>query len=190
MPSKGGRVKNTYYFYKKNEAGMAAVEFAILAPVILLILVAIIEFGSLIFSRISTNAAIASVTNTILLSENLEITAQYAAELAGQIKDEAYVGTVTVNLNDAYIATIDENNTLSSGGNGDEAACYCPLPQGTLIEWGSAEDCGIECTNQMVNPILSGKFATVQASFSPPLLFGRFLSQDYLGQLSAVVRIE
>lgn len=172
----------------KSESGLAAVEFAILAPVIILILLAIVEIGSVIFSRIATNSAIAAATNAIILSDPSNLSIAPTAQLSQQIRQSPFVSTATVNINQAFIAETSDS-TLTSG-NSDMTLCYCPIFQNGSFTWGSSVTCGANCANPASFLTTSGKFAFVEAQFSPPLLFGRFLPEAYLGKISASARIE
>jgi len=180
-----------YSKWKKNinssfkcEQGVAAVEFALIAPILILILIATIELASVISTRMAVNSSVSSVTNSVLLSGNKSPSEASILDYAQQIKKQRGVAEVKINLNQAHMIVIDSTGASSSEGV-SSILCYCPVRQENQINWGGPVECNSECTNES----RAGKFMSVHVKFAPPILFGRLFEKNFLGEIYAVVRV-
>jgi len=167
------------------ERGVAAVEFALLAPILILILIATIELASVISSRMAINSSISSVTNSALLSGNTLHDESAILNYAQQIKKQRFAAEVSINFNQAYFSTINDAGTSSNEGASSEL-CYCPNRLVNQIDWGGEVECNFECADKT----RAGRFMSIHVKFAPPILFGRLLENSFLGNINAVVRID
>jgi Flp pilus assembly protein TadG len=164
-------------FLCRETAGVSAVEFALVSPILILILAGMVDIGASLKGKFDLSSAISAGSNYALLNGD-KVNSTGGDALARNIIAVASSGlnsaggSVQVVINngasvvlDAGKSTITETGTLS---NSD--LCYCPTSSGHTVTWGASVTCGTVCPNSGI----SGKFVTISASkpFSP--LFGGF----------------
>lgn len=140
--------------------GASAVEFALLVPVMLLILVAILDLGSNILLRLSLTQSLSSATNYALVSAD-SVSASAGAALAGRIgtlvpaeKDV----TISINNGPSYTRTAGSVSTGGTASNADK--CWCPTGTAEAVNWGSATSCGAACADGS----RAGKYVVIATS--------------------------
>ena len=135
-----------------ENAGAAAVEFALLLPFFVLILVGTFDLWYLIYTASRLTAAVSA--GALYAADNAAMVSTSPATLQGIIQD------VVANANGANwaISAVDVNNS-------DTAHCYCPTGSPGSWTWGAAMACGNACSSGGV----AGQFVTITAShtFSP-----------------------
>jgi Flp pilus assembly protein TadG len=155
-----------------NRDGAAAVEFAILAPVLALLLAGAVDFGGVVFQRFNLDNAVSSASNFAINSKsNINGTngATVATTLA-TILTGAGTNGGTIVVNNGPTVTIT-NGTASSAANSTNAnSCYCPTRSGDTIAWGAAAACGSACGGGGK----AGKFVTIAASRTYTPLFSNY----------------
>jgi Flp pilus assembly protein TadG len=164
-------------FLCREMVGVSAVEFALVSPILILILAGMVDIGASLKGKFDLSSAISAGSNYALLNGD-KVNSTGGDALARNIIAVASSGlnsaggSVQVVINngasvvlDAGKSTITETGTLS---NSD--LCYCPTSSGHTVTWGASVTCGTVCPNSGI----SGKFVTISASkpFSP--LFGGF----------------
>jgi Flp pilus assembly protein TadG len=135
------------------DAGIAAVEFGLLAPLFLIVLAGAIDIGAALYTQIRLEAAIAAGANYALVHASA-VNLTDAASLASNITTIV----TTSNAGPAAGGTVVVNN-----GHAD--MCYCPTgPTGSPPSWtwGTAATCGTTCTGGGT----AGKFITITATYS------------------------
>lgn len=142
----------------RENAGVAAIEFAIYATVFLMIVAATVDIGLLLFTNSELDAAVS-------------VGAQYAANNAAMVSSNpsglaTNISALVDNANGTGWATstVDVNN-----GN-DSTGCYCPTGTPGNWSWGSAATCGSACAGSGI----AGQFVTITASRSVSPLFPTF----------------
>ena len=154
-----------------DDRGIAAVEFAIIAPLFCLLFVAAIDIGSAIYTRFKLDAAVSAGANyTLINGANVNATggAALGSNIAAIVENSVSAGyaneaivvnngpTVTVSGGTSTVA-----GTLTTGGTNTPAdSCYCPSGTTTAFTWGAAQTCGSSCAGGG----LAGKFVTIVAT--------------------------
>jgi Flp pilus assembly protein TadG len=151
-------LKRLYVIAVSDDAGVAAVEFAIYGMVFLMIVAATVDIGLLLFTSSELDAAVSAG-------------AQYA------VNNAALVGSNPSGLNSS-IANIVANangtswasSSVNVNNSNDSTHCYCPTGTPGNWSWGSTVTCGSSCTGGGVG----GQFVTITASRNFTPLFSTF----------------
>jgi Flp pilus assembly protein TadG len=146
----------------RRRDGTAAVEMALISPMLMLLLAGIIDFGRAYREEIELSSAVAAASQYALLNvANINSTsgAGLAATLSGIVANTngaAWAGaTVTVN-NGATNAIA--GGTATTGGTAANAdSCWCPTGTSAAWNFASAATCGSACAGGT----LAGKFVTI-----------------------------
>lgn len=153
-----------------DENGVSAVEFALIAPVFLLIVAGGMDFGRALYTKFRLDNAISAASNYVLLnasnvsaSGGTGLAQNLAAILATSGTPSATTSTVTVN--NGPTATTVAGSTTTSGTAANADSCYCPSLSGNTIVWGSAVSCSSTCSGGAP----AGKYVSivVSQSFTP-----------------------
>lgn len=171
-------------------AGTAAVEMALISPMMLMLLTGIIDFSRVYHEEISLSGAVAAAAQYALINAatiNSTNAASLAASLSGIIANSngtAWAGA-SVTVNDGATSVVTGGTTTSSGTASNADSCWCPTGASGSWTWGTAVACGSACSGGT----LAGKFVTVTGTRSFIALFGgyglinnRTLSQSMLVQ--------
>jgi Flp pilus assembly protein TadG len=146
----------------RRREGTAAVELALISPVLMLLLAGVIDFGRAYREEIQLSSAVAAASQYALLnvaSINATNSASLAATLSGIVANTngaAWAGaSVTVN---AGATNGIAGGVATPGGIAANAdSCWCPSGAAAAWNWGSAATCGSACAGGT----LAGKFVTV-----------------------------
>lgn len=142
----------------RENGGVAAIEFAIVGTVFLMIVAAVADIGLLLFSQSQLDAAVAAGAQ--FAANGAAVVARDPSVLQGQISD------IVNNANGSgwASATVNVNN-----GN-DATGCYCPTGTPGNWTWGSTVTCGSACTGGGVG----GQFVTITATRAVAPIFSSF----------------
>lgn len=172
--------------YGRNEHGAAAVEFALIAPIFVLILAATVEIGLVIqqrFQLVSVLTAAANHALSIDASDDDSVNtaaATIAALMAGGAR------TARVDVNNTVTATMAADEITLAQTGAQSTDCYCPTGAGTGLSWGNSIECETPCDDGST----AGRFVTiaVEAPFIPILgAYGVF--DDDMLRSATVVRL-
>ena len=155
---------------------VAAVEFALLAPIFVLMFAAIVDLGNALWTWCRLEEAVAAGTDYALVNGGVNsnyVTAangqDLASYIAGIVANSAKVGRyltpadVTVVVNNGPATTITNGVPANSGTPANADSYYCPTGSPPTWSWGSAYGtAGTACTGGGT----SGKFVTVTASYN------------------------
>lgn len=155
---------------------VAAVEFALLAPIFVLMFAAIVDLGNALWTWCRLEEAVAAGTDYALVNGGVNsnyVTAangqDLASYIAGIVANSAKVGSyltpadVTVVVNNGPATTITNGVPANSGTPANANSYYCPTGSPPTWSWGSAYGtAGTACTGGGT----SGKFVTVTASYN------------------------
>lgn len=171
--------------FLREEDGVSAIEFAILTPLFILVLIAIIEIGSAIFVRIDINSRIASLSNYFTISYSPETT---ESELTYILNAHygAGIRSIGLNINYSISAMLDGDGFQSSSTETPLSNCYCPSGAGSSVIWGAHTDCGTVCPNGS----RAGRYVLISIEGRQIFLFGRFLPANSLAVSNVVVKID
>lgn len=129
--------------------GNAAIEFALVAPIFALILVASVDLGMLIFSRFQLEAAVSSSASYAIAHADQvdstngdELAKNMALMIAGNYRGDA---TAFIEINNGSQASYNGTKIKIGGVPSRANACYCPAGTASTIDWGSDQSCGTPC---------------------------------------------
>ena len=142
----------------REEAGVAAIEFAIFATVFLMIVAATVDIGLVLFTQSELDAAVSAG-------------AEYAANSAALVaSNPSGLATNIANIVDNANGTSWANATVDVNNSNDETGCYCPTGTPGNWSWGGAVSCGSSCNGGG----LAGQFVTITATTGISSLFPAF----------------
>lgn len=129
--------------------GIAAIEFALVAPIFILVFTASVDLGLVIFSRFRLEAAVsASASYAIAHADQVDSTngAELAQNMALMIAS-SYGGDATalIQVNNGSQASYNGMKIKISGVPSQANACYCPTGVASKVDWGSQRTCGSSC---------------------------------------------
>jgi Flp pilus assembly protein TadG len=159
--------------FRGDERGVAAVEFALVIPLLAVILAATVDFGLELFLKEQLDDSVSAAANYALVnaqqvssSNGAALATALASLIANTHGTNWASGAATVN-NGPTAST-----TGSSGGSASGAdSCYCPTgTAATGVTWGGPTSCGSRCSSGA----LAGKFVLVSASATYSPLFPGF----------------
>lgn len=170
-----------------DDTGAAAVEFVLIAPVILLLLAGIFEIGMVIRAKLDLTSVVSAAANHTLSVGNTIDDASannVSASLVGLLQGGNRSGTV--NVNNAVTARLKDGNVTVTGTGPNISSCYCATRTGEQIVWGSAVACGAVCADASV----SGRFVEITATAPFTQLLGMYgFFRDDTVQNTAMVRL-
>jgi len=154
----------------RDQRGVAAIEFAFIVPILALIMVAMVDFGLVLYVRFGLNENVSASANYAIVGAS-SVSSAGGATLASNLT--AIVPTnvnMTVVVNNGPSVTRTAGVASSSGTASNADSCYCPSVSGSTVTWGSAVTCGNTCGSGG----LAGKFVSLNASVSHSPLFGNY----------------
>ncbi|MDQ0468036.1 TadE/TadG family type IV pilus assembly protein [Labrys wisconsinensis] len=167
--------------------GASAIEFALVAPIFLLILVAMIDFGMVLYTRFNLSQGLSASANYAMVSAANASSSNGAALAASlsAIIPARFDATVVVNNGPQSQRT--SGTTVASGTVSNADLCYCPVLSGTSLAWGSATTCASSCSGGG----LAGKFVSITGSIAVTPFFGSYgLVQNGTISVSTVVQVQ
>jgi Flp pilus assembly protein TadG len=164
---------------KPGNAGIAAVEFAFLVPVFLVLMMGIVNVGQMLYDYYQLDQAVAAGAQYAALN-GANVTSTNGAALATSIATIVEDANGTAWTNDAVVVnngpsvTVSNGTATSSGTASNANSCYCPTGSAPGWSWGSAMECGASCTGSGQ----AGKYITVTATYNytPILSLYSFMS--------------
>jgi Flp pilus assembly protein TadG len=130
------------------EKGVSSVEFALIAPVLIVIMAGIADVGDLLVSRSDISAAVSAGSNFLLVNASRvaeapeEVARQTAAVAANRLPRG---GVVRIIVN-GDLTVVNRDGSFSTTGNAASAAqCFCASGSGASMSFGSALECGRTC---------------------------------------------
>lgn len=171
--------------------GIAAVEFAILAPVFCLLLAAVIDLGGVLYTKFKLDAAVtaganfAQVNATNVSSTNGATLASNIATIVETSQGSGWADDGVV-VNNGPSTTVTGGTASSSGTASNADQCYCPSGTVGSFTWGSSTSCGTACSGS--NTGFAGKFVTITASKSYTPIFSTYgiVQNDTISATAAV----
>lgn len=158
----------------RARSGAAAIEFAILMPILGLILAAAIDFGSLIFAKSRIEAAVSGSANLAIVRAtqvNEAGSTQLAQTLAAYIGGSGAVDEATVTVNAGPSSRFSGSSVTTTGTAAAAAACYCPTVDSSgIVAWGGTATCGNACGSGG----FAGRFVAITASRAYSPLFSNY----------------
>ena len=151
----------------RHDDGVAAVEFALLCPVFVLILAGIVDLGGVVSTRFRLDTAVAAASNYVLVNAT-QVSSTAGATLASNLasivttSDTTSTANATVVVNDGPTVTVASGTSTSSGTAASADLCYCPTGTASSLTWGSSVTCGSTCTSGAI----AGKFVQISVNYT------------------------
>ena len=152
-PRRAGRLLT-----RRENAGVAAVEFALCATIFLTLLAGTIDIGLMLYTEFELDNAVDAGAQYTL--NNITMVGTAPSTLNSNIS------TIVNNVNGSGWAT----STVDVNHNNDTTGCYCPTGSPGSWTWGSAVTCGSACTGGGVG----GQFVWITANRSISPIFSSF----------------
>ncbi len=174
-----------------DRRGVGALEFALVVPIIGVMLMAIVDLGNVLFVHFRLGAAVASGSNYGLVRAE-DISTALAPNVASDIArlvasaTENNWAAARVTVNNGPVAVIDggEPAVTTSNTAATNALCYCPGAGGA---WGAAVACGAPCPGGGI----AGRFVEISARRAfTPLFYGYGVASDGYITISRMVQTE
>jgi Flp pilus assembly protein TadG len=167
----------------RHNAGVAAMEFGLLAPLFVMIFAGTVNVGDAVVVQTQLDGAVAAGMNYALVhasSVGSANGATLASSIATLVSTSAggTAANTTVVVNNGPTVTITSGTSASSGTASNADLCYCPTGSPSSWTWGTAVTCGNSCTGGGT----AGKFVTVTASYA----FTPFFTAFNFGQSSTI----
>jgi Flp pilus assembly protein TadG len=178
--------------FAEDRSGIAAIEFALVLPVVALIVAASVDFGAILFTKFKLDESVSSAANYAMVnagSVNSTGALSLATTLANLVASSRGSGwansSVQVNAGQSAAVT---NAALTTSGAGSQAdSCYCPTGSAASVTWGSAQTCGASCPGGG----FAGKFVQLSANRSyTPLFSGFGLVASHTITASSLVQVQ
>jgi len=178
--------------FLSRDEGLAAIEFAMLVPVYLLILVGAVDMGGMLYTTYQLEQAVAAGADYAAVNSS-NVNSTNGATLASSIATIIENANGSAWANDTIVVNNGPSETVtggsgSAGGTASNAnSCYCPTGSPPTWSWGSAVTCGSACTGGGQ----AGKFVTITASVAyTPLLTTYGLIPNNTITQSATVEVQ
>ncbi|MCZ7853823.1 pilus assembly protein [Agrobacterium salinitolerans] len=183
-------VENRWCRLIEDARGIAAIEFALVAPLFALILAGSLDLGLLLFSRFQLEAAVSDSasyamvhTDQVDSTNGDDLAAKMATIIAGGIASSETHAEIVVN--NGAKADYDGTKIKLSGAASQSNSCYCPTGGAWTLNWGGVRSCGTSCPGGTIG----GKYVviTVKQAYAP--LFTSYgMVKDGFLYASAVVQ--
>jgi Flp pilus assembly protein TadG len=175
-----------------NNSGIAAVEFAILTPIFLILLMGATDLGQMLVNEYQLDQCVAAGAEYAALNA-ANVTSTNGAALASSIATviESANGSAwandTVVVNNGPTATATSGTVASSGTASNADNYYCLTGSSPTWSWGTGYTSQVSCAGGGT----AGKFVTITASYPyvPILKFYGFITNTTLTQ-SSVVQVQ
>ncbi len=175
----------------RDEEGAVLVEFAIALPLLLLIMAAFADFGTILHQRLRLEEAVSAASTYAVMSfERLEETgpADFAAELANLLAATGIRPPVTfeVNVNDSVGLRMTDGTSTPLVLGGAPESCYCPQRNGAGFSFGPELSCNAACADGS----RAGRYIVIEAARDWSPLFASYgLAEGGVIRASAIVPI-
>lgn len=157
--------------FTRDDRGVSAVEFALIAPIFALMTVGVVDFGGMISTKldldasVSTAAAYAQMKAADVGSTNGASLASTLSLIAANARGSSWADSSVV-VNNGPGSDVAAGHRSSNGSASQADFCYCPQLTGTSVVWGSTRSCNAACPS---GGALAGKFIAITATrqFTP-----------------------
>lgn len=179
-------------FVSKDRGGNAAIEFALIAPILVIILAGSTDLGLLIFSRFRLEATISNSASYAMVHAD-QVDSKSGEDLATKIatiiasEDASGEAIASIVINNGAKASYAGNRIKLGGAASQANACYCPTGTASSLNWGSQRPCSNTCPDG--GP--AGKYVTVTAKRTYTPLFSSYgFVKDGFIYASAIVQTQ
>jgi Flp pilus assembly protein TadG len=171
----------------RSESGIAAVEFALLAPIMMLILGVMLDLGFNLITRFNVTQSLSVASNyAIIQGESVSSSggASLAQSLLSLVPAEM---DATITVNNGPVASRTSGSVTTSGSASNANICYCPSLNGGTVSWGGSVSCGNTCPSGG----LAGKYVALTAKqmYTPMFPVLSFVKSGWIST-SALVQVQ
>jgi Flp pilus assembly protein TadG len=168
------------------DSGIAAVEFAILVPVFLILLMGTTDLGQMLYAYYELDQAgaeYAALNAANVTSTNGAALASSVATIVESANGSSWAND-TIVVNNGPTVTVTGGTAVSSGTASNADSYYCLTGSPGSWSWGTANATQVSCAGGGT----AGKFVTVTATYSyhPVLKIYTFITDSTLSQSSVV----
>ncbi|MFE1599752.1 TadE/TadG family type IV pilus assembly protein [Methylobacterium sp. ID0610] len=134
-----------------GESGSAAVEFGIVAPFMLLVLVAATDLSGMLYTGFRLDATVSAAAQFAIVNPD-KVNSTSGRDLADKLSKiltngtDASALTARVTVNNGPIVSSSNGTVSSSGSDAQADSCYCPSRGSDGITWGASVSCGASCS--------------------------------------------
>jgi Flp pilus assembly protein TadG len=163
MSQRGRDSRRASWFWSRE--GTAAVELALISPILLTLFAGIVDFGRVYRAELQLSSAVAAAAQYALLNAaniNSANAASMAATLSGIVANSngANWAGATVTVNGGSSSVVSGGVTTAGGTAANANGCWCPTGAVANWTWGTAATCGTACAGGT----LAGKFVSITGS--------------------------
>jgi len=177
---------------KRADAGVAAIEFAFIVPVFLVLFAGIVDVSQMLYAYYQLDQAVAAGSQYAVLNA-ANVTSTTGASLASSIATVVENANGTAWTNDAVVVnngptvTVTNENASSSGTAANADDYYCLTGSQMSWTWGTGYTTQTNCSGGGT----AGKYVTITASYSfvPLVSIYHVIGSSTLHQ-SAAVRVQ
>ena len=177
--------------FSRDRRGATAVEFALISPVLILLIAGAVDLGGELYTKFQLDCAVNAGIGYAMANAG-SVSSSGGAGLASTMAALVANAQGTSSANSAI--TVNNGPTASAGassGSGGTASaadsCYCPSGTAPAVTWGAATTCGGACSSGGY----AGKFVLVQASASyAPIFTGYGFVKAGQITSSSIVRVQ
>ncbi|MEJ0015995.1 MAG: TadE/TadG family type IV pilus assembly protein [Acetobacteraceae bacterium] len=159
---------------RRENRCIAALEFALLSPVFIMVFAGIVDLGNAIYTWSKLEQALAAGANFALVNRARVTTdgSTLAQDIATLVSTSngGTPANATVVVNNGPTVTRTGGNASASGTAANANSCYCPTGGPSNWTWGGVVTCGNTCTGGS----RAGQFVTITASYSYTALFSSY----------------
>jgi Flp pilus assembly protein TadG len=178
--------------FARDRSGVAAVEFALIAPTVMLVLVGLVDLGGILYTRFQLDASLSAGANYAIVNA-ASVNSTSGASLAGALSGVVSSGqssnwaTSSITVNNGPTSS-SSGGTVTTGGTASNAdSCYCPTgTAASTVTWGTAQTCGATCTGGGY----AGKFVLLQASVNYSPVFSGYGMVSQAGTISSSTLVQ
>lgn len=157
--------------------GVSGVEFALVAPVLTVMMVGVIDIGGMVSAKldlnasVSTAAAYAQMNAANVTSSNGASLASTLSLIVAHARGPSWANSDVV-VNNGPASSVTAGVRSPRGTASQANFCYCPLTTGSVVTWGASFTCSATCTSGGI----AGKFVSLTATRQFTPIFFRSLA--------------
>ncbi|WP_192843242.1 TadE/TadG family type IV pilus assembly protein [Aureimonas sp. AU12] len=163
--------------FRQDVGGVAAIEFAIIGPVLVLILAGASDIGLAVMTRMQVNEGVSAAANAALVSgaglssASADATATVMAKILQRTRRLANpTATYKITFNGGRSYDFRGGSGVASGAASAADECRCPMQANGAIAWGAKVDCNTPCSNMS----LSGRYVSIEVTWPYTPLFAQY----------------
>ncbi len=162
---------------RRDVSGVAAIEFALIGPVLMLIMAGAGDIGLAVMSRMQVNEGVSAAANAALMSgaglsgASADATATALAKILQRTRGLASPdATYRITFNGGRTYDFRGGQGVASGAASAADECRCPTLANGVIAWGAKVACNTPCSNKS----LAGRYVSIEVTRPYRPLFAQY----------------